>query len=113
MKRFKAFRAQDGRLYRPVSRWIRLRSEYITPRHSLWDYAEHNEGVLYYFEFRGRKYALGQFMSFSYPILYEDKDGKLGIIGGYDCTEAYFPLLLEIHPDGEAVKLFIEEADVA
>lgn len=98
--------------YKKCSRWIKIRYIYITSRHSLADYAEPNDIdnklTLCCFYHNGKLYAIDQFMSLSYPIMFDDKDGKLTVVGYYDSTNWYNPLLLEIHPDGEYIRLWEE-----
>ena len=38
----------------------------------------------------------------------EDADGIQAILGGYDSTQWYKPYLIEIHPDGEYIRLWNE-----
>ena len=105
-----------GITYIPASRWIKIHNEVITSRSKFWDYGYPCDGINWddncreidYFQYNGRKYPIDQFLRLTYPILYEDKEGKSGVIGGYDCTDWYHPMLLEIHPDGEYVKLWKE-----
>lgn len=102
-----------GFTYIPTSRWIKVRYKDVTKRSVVWDYADHYFAsdevcTVPYFIHKNKQYAIGQFMRLSYPITYEDKDGKTGVIGGYNSTDWYNPLLLEIHPDGEYVRLWKE-----
>lgn len=99
--------------YKKASRWIKIKTAYVTERHSLYDYVDDFDSVdnkreLTYFTHNGRKYALDQFMRMSAPITFTDRDGKLTVLSGYDCTNYYNPYLLEIHPDGEYVRLWNE-----
>ena len=94
--------------YKRVSRWIKIQYDMVTSRHSLWDYAENNEGILTHFRHGGRDYAIGQFMRLSPPIFLEDNS----IICGYDATEWYRPYLIEIDEYGEYVRLY-EEIQIA
>ena len=96
----------DGRKYNRVSRWIKLEYRTVTNRHSLYDYAD--DGVLICFRHGGRLYALGQFMRLSMPEFYEDNDGKMQYLSGYDCTEYYKPLVCEIDDGGEYIRLYQE-----
>ena len=97
---------QDGNKYRRVSRWIRVDCKPVTARHSLYDYAD--SGTLLYFRHGGRVYALGQFFRLTYPEFYDDENGKTGYLSGYDATQWYNPLLIEICPNGEYIRLFQE-----
>lgn len=99
--------------YKKASRWIKIKTAYVTERHSLYDYADNfdcvdNKRELLYFIHKGRKYALDQFMRMPAPITFTDSDGKLTVLSGYDCTDYYNPYLLEIHSDGEYVRLWNE-----
>ena len=94
----------DGNKYRRVSRWIRCDFIQVTARHSLADYAD--DGSLTFFRYGGRRYALGQFMRLTYPEFFTDENGNTGYLSGYDATQWYNPLLIEIHPDGEYIRLF-------
>ena len=102
--------------YKVCSRWIKVNYITITPRHNLYDYADRytetpdKKRDLYIFRHGGKLYALDQFERLSYPIMFEDTDGKLTVIGGVDSTQWYKPFLLEIHPDGEYIRLWQEIA---
>ena len=76
-----------------ASRWIKLYS---------------NMNGSYWFKHYGKRYKLDQFLRLSYPMFYEDNEGKTGIIGGYDGEQWYNPYLLEVHPDGEYIRLWEE-----
>lgn len=102
----KYIKTQDGRNYIRASRWIRIECKDITARHSLANYAD--GGTLLYFRHGGRVYALGQFLQLSFPKLFEDENGKLSYLAAYDATDYYDPYLMEVHPDGEYVRLFRE-----
>ena len=61
-----------GRKYERVSRWIKVCYDYVTKRHSLADYAdfydsEDGKGLLNWFQYNGKKYAVGQFLKLNYP----------------------------------------------
>lgn len=108
----KTIKTSENRTYRRVSNWIDVKYAYVTKRHSLADYADFNatenekEGLLTYFTFKERKYALGQFMRLSYPEFFENEDGKQSFLCGYDCTDCYKPLMLEMTDCGDSVRLF-------
>ena len=105
--------AQDGRKYNRVSRWIKIKSKYVTRRHALSDYADFCDtnsekiGILSYFRHDGKEYSIGQFMRTSCPI-FLDENGKTSCISGYDCTQYYKPFLCEIDNDCEYVRLYEE-----
>lgn len=100
------FKTQDKTTIKRVSRWIAIHFDCITPRHSLYEYSD--DGMLSWFRHNGRKYAIGQFERLAYPIFFDDEDGKLAYLSGYDCTQWYKPYLIEIHPDGECIRLYTE-----
>ena len=110
----KNIKAKDGRTYRRASRWIRIRFDYVTMRHSLSAYADFSgtddetHGLLIWFRHGGRSYALGQFMRLSYPIFYEDENGKESFLSGYDSENWYRPYLIELDDGGEYCRLYEE-----
>lgn len=110
----KEFLTDDKRKIVRKSRWIQIHHDYVTKRHSLFDYADDYEnpgveGVLAWFRHKDRKYALGQFMKLTHPMFFEDENGKTNYLCGYDCTQYYKPYLIEIDDCGEAVRLYTEE----
>ena len=108
----KTITTSENRKYERVSRWIKVRNEYVTKRHSLSDYADFygvdddRYGVLSYFVFNGRKYAMGQFLRLSYPEYFNNEDDKTSYLCAYDSTEWYKPLMMEIDDYGEYIRLF-------
>ena len=108
----KTIKTSENRTYNKVSNWIEIKYQYITKRHSLSDYADfcgtdnEKEGLLTYFTFKGKKYTLGQFMRLSYPEFFKNEDGKQSFLCGYDCTDYYKPLMIEMNDCGDAVRLF-------
>lgn len=98
------FTANDGKKLKRVSKWLKIKSKYVTPRHSLYDYSY--EGELTYFLYKGKEYALSQFLRLSYPIIFENEEEKTTFISGYDCTNYYNPLLIELSDGCEEVRLF-------
>jgi hypothetical protein len=80
--------------YKTISRWIRIR---FTQR----------DGASY-FIFRNRRYHLDEFMRLTYPIMWEDAEGKLHHLSGYDAGDWYNPILLEMDDCGEYVRLWEE-----
>lgn len=104
----KHFKAKDNTSYKRKSRWIQIRYRPVTDRHSLYDYAD--EDILTYFVRKGKEYALGQFMRLTPPI--EISDGNETVmLCGYDCTEYWYPYLIELNDTGEAVRLYIRERE--
>lgn len=108
----KTIKTSENRTYQRVSNWIDVKYDYVTKRHSLSDYADFHDidnwekGLLTYFTFKGKKYALGQFMRLSHPEFFENEDGKQSFLCGYDCTNYYKPLMLEMTDCGDSVRLF-------
>ena len=105
----------EGRSYKRVSRWIKIDIRPVTKKHALFDYADiygcaDGEGLLTCFRYKGRLYALGQFMRFTYPEFYDGADGTRQFLCGYDCTTWYKPLVCEIDDSGEYIRLY-EELD--
>lgn len=123
--------SKDGEKYERISRWIKLRQNYHpNKRNSLWDYVCDENGYhpyqdnynpenglyLDYFKFKGKTYALEQFYVLGGiwtsmpPIMYEDDDGKLGIIGTiYMDGDLYSPALYgEWDEYCESVRLYRE-----
>jgi len=103
----------NGRKYERVSRWIEVHYNYITKRHSLEGYADFygtddGKGLLNWFQYYGKKYAVGQFLKLDYPYFYKNEDGKTSFLCGYDCENYYNPLLIEIDDGGEYVRLYRE-----
>ena len=63
-----------------------------------------------YFKWNGRCYRFDDISRLTYPVMYEDQDGKLGVIGGYICLCNWGGVLVELL-DGEAVQLWDEIQD--
>lgn len=108
------FKTKDGTILIRQSRWIQIHYDYVTKRHSLFDYSDDyenpgKEGLLTWFKHKGKKYAVGQFMRLTAPIFFEDENGKDNYVCGYDSTTYFNPYLIEIHESGEAVRLYTEE----
>ena len=104
-------------LYRPVSGMLWIDEKYVTPRHGLYDYAEDDQPYvdedlkgkrrLESFRFKGRQYALGQFMRIGWPAgkgYIELEDGTA--LEGYDATDYYKPYLLEMIGEEFCVRLW-------
>ncbi len=116
----RTFKARDDKNVTlvPQSRWIKIRRKYVTRKHSLAEYADFagteddGRGLLNYFYFRGKAYAIGQFMSLSYPVFFEDENGNLSFLCGHDCTDySQNCLMIEMDDCCEAVRLFIEKRE--
>lgn len=98
-----------------VSRWITIKEELITEKHSLWCYADKdttfNERYAYcsIFRWNGRQYAVNQFISrFSmYGFDLECKEYP-PYITGYDGERYYNNLYCELDDYGEKIRLYVE-----
>ena len=114
---------KDGKTIIRRSRWIRVRQAYnVTPRHSLAYYAMDENGYregqsrydpsngtyLDYFVWNGRKWALEQFLRLDYPVFWEDEEGKLQYLSGYDGENYRDPILIELDECGEYVRVYEE-----
>ncbi len=101
---------REGRTYKRISRWIHIKTEYVTKRHSLSDYADFyntddGKGILNHFKHNGKSYAIGQFMRLSHPEFFEDDNGKQSFLSGYNCIN-YRTLHIEIDDCGEYCRLY-------
>ena len=108
-----------------VSRWIKLRTAYdVTEKHSLYDYChstlnglspmqdgfDNSMGnYLDYFVFNKRKYALDSFVN-RFGMMGFDVECKdvPEYITGYEVDTYYKPLMCELSPDGEFIRLYQE-----
>lgn len=106
----KTYKTTMGIEVKRVSRWIQIQCAGVTEKHSLHGYS--SDGELLFFNHDRRKYALGQFLRFDFgpksKVVYYEGNGEKGILSGYDSTEYYYPLMIEIDPKGEAVRLYQE-----
>ena len=98
-----------------VSRWITIRNEPITKRHSLWYYAEKDPAFsdecayCSMFRWNGRMYAVNQFLSRYGLYGFDQKCEEYpAFICGYDAENYYHPLLCEIDDCGERIRLYVE-----
>lgn len=98
-----------------VSRWIKIKDELVTSRHSLYEYGYSDESPesskrrwVSCFRHGGRLWALDEFLRVSWPIYTDAKTGEDVIISGYDGGNYYNPYLLEISDGGEYVRLWEE-----
>ena len=120
METLRTITTTENRTYKKVSNWIEIKYQYVTKRHSLSDYADfcgtdnEKEGSLTYFTFKGKKYALGQFMRLTHPEFFENEEGEQSFLCGYDRTDYYKPLMLELSDCADSVRLFevIESEEV-
>lgn len=99
---------QGNIIYENCSHWIKLKDEFITDKHSLYQYTdgyECDDGKSYVccFNHKGVQYALNQFMKIDNPITFGDV-----IISGYDYTNYWSPYLIELEDSGERIRLWTE-----
>ena len=114
---------KDGKTIRRLSRWIKIQRAYnVNKRNSLWYYVTDGNGYregqsgfdpstglyLDYFRWNGRTWAVEQFMRLVYPIFWEDKEGKLNWLSGYDSENYYNPILIEFDEYCEYVRVYEE-----
>lgn len=64
-----------------------------------------------FFMWGGRRQHLDEVQRLSYPMMYEDEDGRLGVIGGVIGISNTMSVLVEVDEFGESVQLW-EEVDV-
>lgn len=108
---------ESGKTLERVSRWIHRNQAYnVTPRHSLHYYAEDTGdggNVVDFFRWNGRKWAVNQFFAFGTMFtpqageMWEESDG-LHCIAGYDSENWYNPIMIELSPDAECVRVYVE-----
>lgn len=105
----------DGynRFIRRVSRWVRIDNICITKRSRFWDIADgyttyNGVRTIDVFRYKDRLYPLNQFLRLSHPYSFTDTDGEKSYISGYDSSNYYNPLLIEICESGERVRLYQE-----
>ena len=106
----------EKRTFECISRWIKVKHNYNPgKRNPLWDYVQDEMGYhpgngrfnpanglyLDYFTFKGRNYAIEQFLAlgnpFWMPVIYsyEDKEGKLHFLSAVDGDTMFDPLYIE------------------
>lgn len=62
-----------------------------------------------YFKWNNTRIYLDEVMRLTYPVMYEDEQGKLHDIGGYYSISNCYGYLVEVL-DGEAIQLYVEES---
>lgn len=117
----------DGKTLKRVSRWIHIQTNYKpNKRNALWDYARDGNGngpsskkfdkdsaVIDFFFWNGRTWAIEQFYSLSgpfggSPMFFENEDGKMSYIAGYDSENYFNPILIEMSDSCEWVRVYVE-----
>lgn len=115
-------------LVKRVSRWITIKHTYnVNRRNSLFDFSTDENGYtpaqenynpengtfLDYFSFRGRNYAINQFISLGSvwcggsPYEFTDTDGKSTFVHAVDFYgDLYNPLYIELDESGERVRVY-------
>jgi hypothetical protein len=90
-----------------VSRWIKIQTKQITPRHRLWGYAEENDGWVSYIHYQNQDIAMDEFLYRDNPWARLPDDYPSYItayrVVGYDDA-----LFLEFSEDEESVRLWRE-----
>ena len=61
-----------------------------------------------YFRWNGRRTYFDDIPRLAYPIMLENEDGKMIVLGGYITLTNTCGVLVEIHPDGEYMRLWQE-----
>lgn len=114
------FKSKDENyILEAVSGWLPIRYKQITQQHHLFDLAEDETEtvtkngkkklrILYYFVFGHKEFSINQVMNFTYPLFFENEDEKLSYLYGTLPVDDKSGYGVELHPDGEAVRLFIE-----
>lgn len=122
-------RINGGQIVR-VSRWIKVNELYdITPRHNLYDYATDENGYktgeekyngengnyCNYFVFRGKKYAIEQFIAMNGVWCMQDgyvEKGEKCYLSGYDADgDIYYPIMIEWDEYCEHVRVYMDYPD--
>ena len=124
----KIYTTKDGKHDFIRSRWLKVQNAYnVTPRHSLWDFVSDENGYkphdkmfnpengnfLDWFMYRGRKYAIEQFVGLGsvwcggVPYEIQETDGKSTFIHAVDFSGDIFrPLYIEISEYGDYVRVY-------
>lgn len=107
----------NGRLLKRCTRWLKIRTDYnVTSRHQCYYYAEdigNGENCVDYFMLYGHKIALNRFYRFGTmftpqpPEMWYEND-VLHHISGYDSENYFDPMLIELDPLGEYVRVYRE-----
>ena len=63
-----------------------------------------------YFLWNGRKELFDNIMRLTYPVMWDDEDGKLHFASGYITISNCFGVLVELINGDEAIQLWTEEA---
>ena len=69
-----------------------------------------NNGELY-FVWNGKRIYLDHVMRLTYPVMYNDDNGKTGVISGYLTLTNWYGVLVEINDSGDTVQLWNENRD--
>lgn len=117
------------RTFRTLSRWMKVKHNYSpSKRNPLWDYVSDGSGYkpyqekfdpkdglfLDYFTFKGRNYAIEQFLALGNPFFtgvtysYEDKDGRRYYLSGVDGEDIFRPIYIECDEYLENVRVWEE-----
>lgn len=93
MREYKTILAKDGTRLRKISKWIKIRY--------------HQDGSPF-FIFKQTRYNLDDVMRLSYPIFFDNEDGKTSFLSGYLPLYGLHALLFEIDDCGEFLRVYYE-----
>lgn len=95
MAKFRTYPSVDSkeRLYRPLSRYIRIRFDSTDEPYFIYNY---------------RRIRINSLDHLIYPEMVYDKDGKIIVIGMYETLCNWGVRLFEMHPDGEYIRVWEE-----
>lgn len=117
----KVYIGDDKRAYMPMTKWVKIEDKMVTSRSWMWDYAdsyskEDGRRRVNSFRVGSRIMCMEMFMRTTAPIfIYDDSKDIVGVIGGYDSTAGLDsqPYMLEVHPDGECVRVWMDVGSIA
>lgn len=103
---------ETGRAYRPITRYLMVKSADCTRRSRYADYCyfedDETKSPYLYFMWGRRKIALGEIERLTYPTFVEDEDGRLIVIGGCYTISNALGVLVEVDDSCECVRLWEE-----
>lgn len=103
---------ETGKLYTPVTRYLKIKTANCTKRSRFayfcdW-YDNEKYGCYFYFMYKKMKIALGETERLYCPIFVNDENGKLIVISGYYTISNALALLVEVAESGEYVRIWKE-----
>lgn len=106
---------ETGKVYRPITRYLKIKSSECTRRSIFADYCYFEDGEkkadYLYFMWGRKKIAFGDVERLTHPIFVEDEDGKLIVISGYYTISNCLSILVEIDDSCECVRVWKEEEE--